>query len=72
MHACLLHNYIHAFTLFVLVVIYLQKSVMIMCEQRYLNKDRSFVMLTSSIRLYPIFMFKSSRMIFELLIDSLL
>jgi hypothetical protein len=45
---------------------------MIMYEQLYLNKDRSFVMLTSFIRLHPIFMTDSSRMIFELLIDSLL
>jgi hypothetical protein len=45
---------------------------MIMYEQRYFNKDRSFVMLSSSIRLYHVFMFNSSRIIFELLIDSLL
>jgi hypothetical protein len=45
---------------------------MIMYEQRYLNKDRSFVMLTSSIRLYHVFILNSSRMIFELLIYSLL
>jgi hypothetical protein len=45
---------------------------MIMYEQRHLNKDRSFVMLTSSIRLYHVIMFNSSQMIFELLIDSLL
>jgi hypothetical protein len=54
MHACLLHIYNHAFTLFVLIIIYPQKSVMITCEQHYLNKDRSFVMLTSCIRLYPV------------------
>jgi hypothetical protein len=57
MHACLLHTYNHAFTLFVLIVIYPQKSVMTTCEQCYLNKDGSFVMLTSCIRLYPDFMF---------------
>jgi hypothetical protein len=45
---------------------------MIMYEQCYLNKDRSFFMFTSYIRLYHVFMFNSSRMIFELLIDSLL
>jgi hypothetical protein len=56
-HACLFHIYNHAFTLFILIVIYLQKSVMSMCMQCYLNKDRSFVMLTSCIRLYPGFMF---------------
>jgi hypothetical protein len=43
---------------------------MIMYEQHYLNKDQSFVMLMSSIRLYHVFMFNSSRMIFELLIVS--
>jgi hypothetical protein len=32
MHACLLHIYNHAFTLIVLIVIYPQKLVMIMCE----------------------------------------
>jgi hypothetical protein len=57
MYACLSHIYNHAFTLFILFVIYHQKSVVIVCEQRYFNKDRSFVMLTSSIRLYPVFMF---------------
>jgi hypothetical protein len=57
MHACLLHIYNHAFTLFVLIVIYAQKSVMAMREQCYLNRDRSLVMLTSCIRLYPDFMF---------------
>jgi hypothetical protein len=57
MHACLLHIDNHAFTLFVLIVIYPQKSVMAMREQRYLNRDRSFVMLTSCIRLYPGFVF---------------
>jgi hypothetical protein len=41
MHACLSHIYNHVFTLFILFVIYPKKSVMIMCEQRYLNKDRS-------------------------------
>jgi hypothetical protein len=50
MHACLSHIYDHAL-LFILFVVYHQKSVMIMHEQRYLNKDRSLVMLTSSIRL---------------------
>jgi hypothetical protein len=44
--------------------------VMIMYEQHYLNKDQSFVMLMPSIRLYHVFMFNSSRMIFELLIVS--
>jgi hypothetical protein len=43
-----------------------------MYEQCYLNKDRLFIMLTSSIRLYHVFVFNSSRMIFELLVDSLL
>jgi hypothetical protein len=57
MHACLLHIDNHAFTLFVLIVIYPQKSVMAMRKQRYLNRDRSFVMLTSCIRLYPGFVF---------------
>jgi hypothetical protein len=51
MHACLLNIYNHAFILFILIVIYPQKSVMSTNEQRYLNKDRSFVMLTSRIRL---------------------
>jgi hypothetical protein len=45
---------------------------MIMYEQCHLNKDRSFVMLTLSIRLHHVFMFNSPRIIFELLIDSLL
>jgi hypothetical protein len=45
---------------------------MIMCKQRHLNKDWYIVMLMSSIRLSHAFMFNSSRMIFELLIDSLL
>jgi hypothetical protein len=45
---------------------------MTMYEQRYLNKDRLVVMFTSFIRLNHVFMFNSSRMIFELLIDSLL
>jgi hypothetical protein len=57
MHACLLHIYNHAFTLFVLIVVYPQKLVMDMREQCYLNKDRSFVMLMSCIRLYPVYMF---------------
>jgi hypothetical protein len=45
---------------------------MILCKQLYLNKDRSIVMLTSSIRLFHVFMYNSSRMLFKLLIDSLL
>jgi hypothetical protein len=45
---------------------------MIMYEQCYLNKDRLFVMITSSIRLNHVFMFNNSPMIFELQIDSLL
>jgi hypothetical protein len=57
MNACLLHIYNHDFTLFVLIVIYPKKSVMAMREQYYLNRDRSFVMLTSCIRLHPRFVF---------------
>jgi hypothetical protein len=38
MHACLLHIYNHAFTLFILIVIYPQKLVMSTNEQRYLKK----------------------------------
>jgi hypothetical protein len=57
MHACLSHIYNHALPYLFLFVVYPQKSDMIMYEQRYLNKDRSFVMLTPSIRLYPVFMF---------------
>jgi hypothetical protein len=72
MHVCLFHIYDHAFTLFILIVIYPRELVMIMYEQRYLNKDRTFVMLTSSTRLYHVFMFNSSRIIFKLLTDSLL
>jgi hypothetical protein len=59
MHACLLHIYNHAFTLFVLIVIYPKKLVMAMREQCYLNRDRSFVVLTSRIRLYPVSCFKA-------------
>jgi hypothetical protein len=72
MHACLFHIYNHAFTLFILIIIYPRGSVMILCKQHYLNKDCSIVMLTSSIRLFHVFMYNSSRMLFELLIDSLL
>jgi hypothetical protein len=71
MHACLFYIYDNVLFLFILFVVYYQKSVMIMREQPYLNKDRSFVMLTSSIRLCPVLYFKSSRMMFELLADSL-
>jgi hypothetical protein len=42
MHACLLHNYIHAFTLFVLILIYPRESVMIMYEQRYFKQRPIF------------------------------
>jgi hypothetical protein len=37
-----------------------------------LDNDRSIIMLTSCIRLYLVYMFQSSRMIFKLPTDSLL
>jgi hypothetical protein len=51
MHACLPHIYEYALLYLFLFVVYHKKSIMVMHVQRYLNKDRSFVMLTSSIRL---------------------
>jgi hypothetical protein len=56
MHACLSHIYNHVYLIY-LFVVYPQESVMVMCEQRYLNKDRSSVMLTLSIQLYSVLCF---------------
>jgi hypothetical protein len=42
MHAYLLHIYIQAFTLFVLILIYPRESVMIMYEQRYFKQRPIF------------------------------
>jgi hypothetical protein len=60
MHACLLHIYDHAFTLFI-VYCYLSSRIghdfahVRFCS----NRDRSIVMLTSPVRLYPVLHFEA-------------
>jgi hypothetical protein len=71
MHACSLHICNHAFY-FIYLYYYLSSRIShdLVHEQRYLNKDQSFVMFTSSIRLFSVYVLKVPEMIFNLLTDS--
>jgi hypothetical protein len=61
MHAWLLHIYDHALLHPLFIGIYPWGSVMALCVCNFcLNKDRSFVMLTSSVRLCSFLRFEAS------------
>jgi hypothetical protein len=51
------YKFIIMFHFYLFIVIYPRKSVMITCVQCCLNKDQSFITLTSCIRLYLVYMF---------------
>jgi hypothetical protein len=60
MHACLLHIYDHALLHLLFIVIYPRGSVMALCTCNFVqDKDRSFVMLASSVRLCSVLCFEA-------------
>jgi hypothetical protein len=60
MHACLSHIYNHALLYLLFIVIYPRGSVMAFVHVQFCsNKDRSFVMLTLSVRLCSVLHFEA-------------
>jgi hypothetical protein len=72
MHVCLFHIYNHAFTLFTLFIDYHQKPVMIHVRAMLFKQRLIFCHTYVIHSAISCFMFESSRMMFELLADSLL